>query len=287
MLNTILIGMSIGSVMLLIASGLSLVFGMLGVVNFAHGALYMVGAFVAVEVVSRTGSFVAGLVVAPLVVALAASFIEVVLLRPIYRHSHEKQLLLTFGLLVLIEEIARAVWGLDYRRIEVPAALAAQVRVFSEDLPVYRLFVLAAGAAVAAGLVLMIDRTRLGMVLRATMSNAQMVRGLGIGVSRYRTLVFALGGALAGLGGVIAAPLLPVQVNMGGAIILDSFIVVVLGGLGNVGGAVAASFALGLLRAFGQQYAADLVDTLTYVLLVLVLLLRPRGLLNVAAERKA
>lgn len=287
MLNTILIGMSIGSVLFLIAAGLSLAFGMLGVVNFAHGALYMLGAFIAVEVVARSGSFVAGLILAPLAVAALAAVVELTVLRPIYKYPHEKQLLLTFGLLVLIEEVARAIWGLDYKRIDVPALLSSQVTVFSESLSTYRLFILVAGLVVATLLVLMIERTKLGMVLRAAMSNAQMVRGLGINVSRYRTLIFAFGGALAGLGGVIAAPLLPVQVNMGGAVVLDSFMVVIVGGLGNVRGAIAASIGLGLLRAFGQQYAAEWVDTLTYVLLVMVLLLRPQGIFGNAAGRKA
>ncbi|MES2362654.1 MAG: branched-chain amino acid ABC transporter permease [Pseudomonadota bacterium] len=287
MLNTILIGLSTGSVMVLIASGLSLVFGMLGVVNFAHGALYMVGAFAGVEVVSRSGSFVAGLIAAPLVVAGLAALIEAFLLRPIYKHAHEKQLLLTFGLLILIEEMARAIWGLDYRRIDVPQMFATQATLFGESLPMYRLFVLALGVVVSVLLVLMIERTQLGMVLRAAMSNTQMVRALGIPVSRYRTLVFALGGALAGIGGVIAAPLLPVQVNMGGTIILDSFIVVIVGGLGNIAGAVAAAFALGLVQAFGQQYAAEWISTLTYVLLVIVLLIRPQGIFSKSEGRKA
>lgn len=287
MLTTILIGLSIGAVLLLVASGLALAFGMLGVVNFAHGTLYMLGAFAATEVVMRTGSFTIALLAAPLVVALLSTIVEVVLLRPIYQQPHEKQLLLTFGLLILLEEVARVLWGLDYRHIQVPVLLTGEVHVLGEQLPVYRLFVIGAGLLMAVALVLTIDRTRLGMVLRAAMTNAPMVRGLGISVKRYRTLVFALGGALAGLGGVIAAPLSPVQVNMGGTVILDSFMVVIIGGLGNVRGAVAAAFGMGLIRAFGQQYATEYVDLLTYVLLVLVLLLRPRGLFNSWKERKA
>ncbi|WP_249931244.1 MULTISPECIES: branched-chain amino acid ABC transporter permease [Comamonadaceae] len=287
MLTTVLIGLSIGAVLLLVAAGLALAFGMLGVVNFAHGTLYMLGAFVAAEVVARSGSFVAGLLIAPLVIAALAVAIEALLLRPLYEQSHEKQLLLTFGLLILLEEVARAIWGLNYRHIQIPGFLSGQMEVLGEKLPVYRVFVIAAGALVAAVLVLMIDRTRIGMVLRAAMTHAQMVRGLGISIARYRTTVFALGGALAGLGGVIAAPLSPVQVNMGGTVILDSFMVVIVGGLGNVRGAVAAAFALGLLRAFGQQYAVEYVDLLTYVLLVIVLLLRPQGLFNSPGARKA
>jgi branched-chain amino acid transport system permease protein len=286
-LGTLLIGFSISMVLLLIASGLSLIFGMLGIVNFAHGALYMIGAFVAVTVVGKTGSFALALLVAPVVVALLGAAIEITLLRPLYGQPHEKQFLLTFGLLLVLEESARAIWGVDYRNLDLPSVLAGQVQAFGQVLPMYRLFVSGLGLCVGLALLLYIERARVGMVLRAAMANATMARGLGIKVSRYRTLVFALGGALAGLGGTIAAPLFPVQVNMGTTILIESFVVVIVGGLGNVGGAMVGAILLGLLQAFGQQYAAEWVDIATYLLLALLLLFRPQGLFNSTAGRKA
>ncbi|MES3000782.1 MAG: branched-chain amino acid ABC transporter permease [Pseudomonadota bacterium] len=287
MINTLVIGLSIAAIQLLIASGLSLLFGMLGVVNFAHGSLYMLGAFVAVEVIARSGSFVAALIVAPIVVGLIAAMIELTLMRPTYRQPHERQLLMTFGVLLIIEEAARMVWGLGYRRVAVPPALSGAVQFAGEVISIYRLSVLAAGICLGAALVVFIEKTRVGMVLRAAMSNAQMVRAMGVRVSLYRAFVFALGGALAAMGGVVAAPLMSVQVNMGSTIILDSFIVVILGGLGNIVGAIAGSVILGVLQAFGQQYASDWVDVITYALLVALLLLRPQGLLNALTARKA
>lgn len=287
MISTLVIGLSIAAVLFLIASGLSLVFGMLGVVNFAHGSLYMLGAFVAVEVIALTGSFIAALIVAPIVVGLLSAVIEIVLMRATYKLPHEKQMLLTFGLVLVIEEAARVVWGLGYWRIDVPEFLNGVVQLAGELISVYRLSVLAAGILLGAALILFIEKTRFGMVLRAAMTNDLMVRAMGVRISRYRTFVFALGGALAAIGGVVAAPLLSVQVNMGAIVIMDSFIVVILGGLGNIVGAVAGSLILGLLQAFGQQYVSNWVDVITYTILVAVLLLRPQGLFNAKAARKA
>lgn len=287
MISTLVIGLSIAAILLLIASGLSLVFGMLGVVNFAHGSLYMLGAFAAVEVIAWTGSFYAALVVAPIVIGLFSALIEVALMRPTYKLPHEKQMLLTFGLVYVIEEAARTVWGLGYWRIDVPAALSGVVEIAGEVISVYRLSVLATGICLGVALIVFIEKTRVGMVLRAAMSNEVMVRGMGVRISRYRTFVFALGGALAAVGGVVAAPLLSVQVNMGALVILDSFIVVILGGLGNVTGAIAGAVVLGMLQAFGQQYVATWVDVITYAILVVLLILRPQGLFNAKASRKA
>lgn len=287
MLGTLLIGSSIAMVLLLIASGLSLIFGMLGVVNFAHGALYMIGAFTGAAVVARTGSFALALLVAPAVVAALGAILEMSLLRRLYRESHEKQFLLTFGVLLVLEETARAIWGVDYRRLDLPPDLSGQVVAFGQTLPVYRIFVTAVGLAVGIALLIAIDRSRVGMVLRAAMTNVDMTRGLGIQVSRYRTLVFALGGALAGLAGTLAAPLFPVQVSMGTTVLIESFVVVIIGGLGNVKGAIAGAILLGLLQAFGQQFAAEWVDIATYALLAMLLLFRPQGLFSLHAGRKA
>ncbi len=287
MTNTLLIGLSIGMLLLLIASGLSLIYGMLGVVNFAHGSLYMLGAFVATVVTSSIGNFWLGLLVAPLVLALLGGLIEWTLLRPLYKRDHEQQLLMTFGMILVIEEGARILWGLDYRNSTVPALFAQPLDVLGERVSSYRLFVVVFGAAVAAALYYVVDRTRLGIVLRAAMSNSQMVRTLGIRVSRYRTLVFAIGAGLAGLGGAIAAPMLPVQTSMGFQVIMDCFIVVIIGGLGNIRGSIIAALLLGQVQAFGQQYFSEWVDVIVYGMLALVLILRPQGLFSFGTGRQA
>lgn len=287
MLSIILIGLSIGMVMFLIASGLSLAFGMLGVANVAHGAFYMMGAYIAAEAIARSGSFILALAAAPIAVGLLAAAIEIGLLRLIYQRAHEQQFLLTFGLLLVLEEVARAVWGVDYRRVDAPALLDGSVQVFGEVLSTYRLFVTGVGLALSVALITSIERTKLGMVLRAAMTHPTMTRALGIRVSRYRTLVFAVGGALAGFGGAVAAPLLPVQVNMGSTVLLQSFMIVIIGGIGNVVGAVVASIALGLLQAFGETYAPDWVLIATYTLMAAVLLGRPQGLFTRSAGRRA
>ncbi|MEQ8346690.1 MAG: branched-chain amino acid ABC transporter permease [Sneathiellaceae bacterium] len=286
MLSTIVIGLSVAMLLFLLASGLTLIFGMLGVINFAHGALYMVGAFASWQVVAWTGSFWLALAAAPLLVAVIGLAMEL-LLKPLYARDHVFQLLLTFGGILVLEEAVRLVWGLDYKSVTAPPFLAGSVAIAGSEIATYRLFVIALGLAVAAALFLMIERTVLGMVLRAADSNAAMVRCLGIRVDRLRSFTFALGAALAALGGAVAAPLLPVQIGMGFSIIIDCFMVVIIGGLGNIRGAVAAAVLLGMVQAFGQRYVPDWIAVATYGVLILVLLLRPQGLFNLGRERSA
>lgn len=287
MISTIVIGLSIAMLLFLLASGLTLIFGLLGVINFAHGTLYMLGAFLTWQVVHWSGSFWAGLVVAPLVVAAIGAAMEYAFLKPLYGRDHVYQLLMTFGAILVIEEAVRLLWGLDYKSVVVPGTLQGSVEVAGSEIAVYRLFVLGLGAFVAAGLFVFIERTRLGMVLRAADSNPDMVRCLGIGVDRLRTFTFSLGAGLAALSGAVAAPLLPVQVGMGFTIIIDCFMVVIIGGLGNIRGAVAASVLLGLIQAFGQRYLPDWISVMSYALLVAVLIVRPQGLFNLSKERAA
>ncbi|MGX1309573.1 branched-chain amino acid transport system permease protein [Amorphus suaedae] len=287
MVATALIGLSIAMLLFLLAAGLTLVFGMLGVINFAHGAIYMLGAFGAFEVYRTTGSFWLALIVAPLAVAVIGAVMEMVLLRPLYDRDHVEQLLMTFGAILVIEEGVRMVWGLGYRDLPLPPALEGSLTVLGDDVAVYRLFLLAAGTAVGAGLFLLIEKTRLGMVLRAAMSYPTMVRALGIRIDRVRTIVFAVGAALAALAGAIAAPIVPIQVGMSFTIIVDCFVVVILGGLGNIRGAIAAAILLGLVQAFGQHYFPSWIEVATYLVLIGVLLVRPQGLFSVAPARKA
>lgn len=287
MVVTLLIGLSIAMLLFLLASGLSLIFGMLGVVNFAHGALYMVGAFVAYEVATRTGNFYFALAVAPAAVAIMGAVIEFGLLRPLYLRDHVQQLLLTFGLILVLDEGVRLIWGVNYRSITPPGIFALPINIFGENIATYRVFVVALGLVTLGVLVFVIERTRLGMVLRAAMSNAPMTRCLGIRVDRIRTAVFALGAGLAALGGAAAAPMMPVQVGMGSSIIIDCFIIVTIGGLGSVRGTAVAATLLGLTQAFGQYLAPGWIEVWSILVMIIVLLVRPQGLFGLKSSRVA
>ena len=287
MTRTLIIGHSIAMMLFLLAAGLTIIFGMLGVINFAHGVLYMVGGFIAVEVVNQTGNFWLSLLVAPLAVAALSALLEILLLRPLYDRDHVEQLLMTFGIILVLDEVVRTVWGLGYHDIPLPGSLSGAIPVFDSDVAVYRLFLIGAGLIAGLGLFALIEWTKLGIVLRGAMTHPAMVRSLGIPVSTIRTIVFALGGGLAALAGTIAAPLIPIQVGMGFGIIVDCFIVVILGGLGNIRGAIAAALLLGLVRAFGQQYFPEWIELSTYLVLMIVLLWRPQGLFTFSKGRKA
>ncbi|MBA3995605.1 MAG: branched-chain amino acid ABC transporter permease [Candidatus Accumulibacter sp.] len=277
-MSTLIIGLSLGMLLFLLASGLTLIFGMLGVINFAHGALYMLGAYIAFDIGRHTGSFVAGLIGATVLVALAGALIERLALRPLYDRPHFYQLILTFGVILVISEVVKVVWGLGYQESTMPPALAGTVDMFGSTIPVYRLFVIGFGALVSGGLFLLIEKSTFGMLVRAASSDGEMVRLLGLPVASVRMAVFALGSGLAGLAGAIAAPLFPIELGMATNTIIDCFIVVILGGLGNIRGAVAASLLIGLVRAIGYSYMPSWVDILTFSLLIATLLTRPQGL---------
>lgn len=274
-------GLSIGMLLFLLAAGLTLVFGLLGVVNFAHGSLYMLGAYVSFQIVQWTGSFWLALVVAPILVGVFSACMERFALRPLYARDHSYQLLLTFGFILVIEEFTRMVWGVDFKAVSPPAALSGTTEVAGSVITNYRLFIIAFGTIVSALLFYVIEKTRLGIVVRAASANSAMVSCLGVNVSRVRTGVFVAGAMLAAVSGVIAAPLLPLKLGMSFSIIIDCFIVVVLGGLGSIRGAILGAVLIGMSRAFGQVFAADLMLLLTYVLLIVTLIVRPEGLFSV------
>lgn len=280
-MSTFVIGLSIAMLLFLLAAGLTLIFGMLGIINFAHGAIYMLGAYVAYQVAATTHNFWLALCVAPLVLAAVGALIERLVLRPIYDRPHEFQLLATFGLILVLEEAVRIIWGLQLRSIAPPSGLSGSVHIFGTDISKYRLFVVLFGAIMGGLLFFGIERTRLGLILRASSNNAGMAELLGVEVGRVRTFIFALGAALAGIGGAIAGPMLPIQLQMGFSVILDCFIVVIIGGLGNIRGAVAGALLIGMTRAYGQQYAAEWIDIVTYGVLVVTLLVRPQGLFGI------
>ena len=279
-MSTFVIGLSIAMLLFLLAAGLTLIFGMLRIINFAHGALYMFGAYLAYQVGASSGTFWLALVVVPMAMAALGAATERWLLRPIYSMSHEFQLLITFGLILVVEEAVHVLWGLNGRSIATPEALAGSVELFGTAIARYRLFVIALGSVMIVLLMLGIERSRIGLVVRACSVNPSMAANLGVKVNTVRTAVFAAGAALAGLAGAVAGPMLPIQLQMGTTIILDCFIVVILGGLGNIRGAVLGALLIGMTRAYGQQWMPEWIDILTFGVLIVTLLLRPQGLFS-------
>lgn len=277
-MSTLVLGLSLACLLFLLAAGLTLIFGMLGVINFAHGALYMVGAYVSYQASLISGSFTVGLVVAALVAAGVGFVMEYFALRPVYRREHVYQLLLTFGFILLIESATRLVWGQDYKHVDPPQALSQIIQWGNDKVPAYRLFIIGIGVATSGLLFAALERTRLGLMVRAASSDPDTASSLGVNVAALRTGVFVIGAGLAGFGGAVAAPLVPVELGMGFGIVIDCFIVVIVGGLGNIRGAIFASLLIGMTRALGYQFAPGWVDVATFVLLIMTLMIRPQGL---------
>ena len=275
---TLLLGLSIGILLFLLAAGLTLIFGLLGIINLAHGSLYMLGAYVGYQTVLMTDSFALAMVVAPLLVAALGALIEVSVFRRIYKHPHHLQFLLTVGVLLVIEETVRFTWGLTYLKLDEPALFGGVTELAGVSFSNYRLFCTGIGVAAAMLLFWVLDRTPAGTILRAAQENDAMLGSLGVNVKRVRAAAVAIGAGVAAFAGVISAPLLPIEPSMGIRIILDCFVVVIIGGLGSIQGAIVASLLIGMTRAFGEQYFGDWVQVCIYGMLVITLLLRPQGL---------
>ena len=280
-----LAGVSNGMLLFLIAAGLSLIFGVLRIINFAHGTLFMLGAFITVSLTAlapaSAGSFVAALIGAAAGLALLGVAIESALLRRIYRSPHEFQLLLTFALVFILGDAAKLIWGREDNSVAVPGLLGGSAEALGLTFPIYRLFLIAAGIAVAAGLWVLLHRTRWGIFVRAATMDRAMLSALGVDTRRLFTAVFALGAALAGLGGALAAPVVAVGPGLHVQVIIDAFVVVVIGGMGSVMGALVASLLVGLVNAFGVLAFPGLAVVLTFACMALVLIVRPRGLYGV------
>lgn len=270
-------GVAFGALLLILSSGLALIYGLRGVINFAHGALYMLGAYVAYQSVGALG-FWGALVVAPLVVAVAGVALELGVFRPLEHRSHVEVGLVTFGLAMIIERVIVLIWGEDTLPVEGPGGLAGTVSVFGSGYPAYRLFIIATAAVMAVGLFVWLQRSRTGLHIRATSQDPEMAEILGVNVSRLSLLVMAVGGALAGVAGALAAPYFSVQPSMGQAILIPVLIVVVVGGVGSVGGAMTAALVLGIGQTLGNVWAPSVTVLLPYVLVIGVLLWRPTGI---------
>ena len=273
-------GIALGAIYVLVGIGLSLIFGLMNVVNFAHGAFFMAGAYVGVFLYGYTGSFWLSLVVAPLAMGLLGLVVERVLVRPLYGRGIDEPLLLTFGLSYVIVESVRIAFGLTGLPFGSPPALRGAVDIGVGYFPLYRLFLIAFSAVVIGALWLFIERTSYGLIIRAGARDPQIVQVLGIDISKVWLAIFGLGCALAGLAGILAAPLQGVTPEMGVPILAEAFVVTVVGGMGSLAGAVLAGLLVGIVVAMTSLVAPDLTKMAIFALMALVLLVRPRGLLG-------
>ncbi|MDF1801924.1 branched-chain amino acid ABC transporter permease [Thalassovita sp.] len=296
LVEQILNGLQSGVMLFLMAAGLTLVFGVMGLINLAHGSLYMVGAFAAASIAAATGSFVLALVAALAAAAVAGALIELIVIRRLYARDHLDQVLATFALILILSEGTRWMFGSFPLYLDVPSWLSGPISLPGGiQYPLYRLAIIVVGLAVAAGLFLLISRTRLGIRIRAGEADREMIAALGVDISKLYTMVFALGAALAGLAGALVGAIQSVQVGMGEPVLILAFVVVVIGGIGSIKGAFVGALLVGLTDTLGgvllpQLFAlfldpsaaatvgASLASMAIYILMAVVLVLRPSGL---------
>ncbi len=289
-------GFQLGILLFLLAAGLTLVFGIMDLINLAHGSLYMIGAYLAATFVAWTDSFFLGALLALPAALLVGIAVEVITLRRLYDRDHLDQVLATFGLILFFNELVRLIWGPAGLDIPLPAFLETSVEIIpGVPYPTYRLAIIAVGLAVAAFLYVLVARTRIGMRIRAGASNREMIAALGVNIKLLFTLVFGLGAVLAALAGLMAAPILTVEIGMGEGILILAFVVIVIGGIGSIRGAFLAAIIVGLIDTVGRSFLPDLLDLflseiaastaapalssmLIYVLMAVILTFRPQGL---------
>ncbi|CAM5205991.1 Branched-chain amino acid transport system permease protein OS=Castellaniella defragrans OX=75697 GN=HNR28_001294 PE=3 SV=1 [Castellaniella defragrans] len=275
-----------GLLLFLIASGLTLIFGIMGIINLAHGSFYMIGAYMAFAlqpVVAHLlgGGFIATLVVCILLTTLLGYLLEWVFFSYLYTRDHLQQVLMTYGLILVFEELRSILVGNDVHGVAPPPWLNGSIALGQVmTYPVYRLFISTVCIVVAIALYLVLTRTRLGMKIRAGASNREMISSLGVNIKRLYRVVFAIGVALAALAGAIAAPVTSVYPGMGNAILIVSFVIVVIGGIGSIRGAFLAAMLVGFVETFGQVFFPQIAGMLVYLLMALILLFKPQGLFN-------
>ena len=268
-----------GLLLFLVASGLTLIFGIMGIINLAHGSFYMVGAYLAFSLTQAIGNFWLALAAGLLLSFLLGIVLEALVMRFLYHRDHLYQVLLTYGLILIFEELRSLLWGDDVHGVAVPEGLAFSIPLTDTlSYQVYRLAMSGACLAIAFGMYWLIQRTRLGMMIRAGSVNRDMVQSLGINVGLLYRLVFALGLALAAFAGMLAAPVSSVYPGMGNQVLIISFVVVVIGGIGSVKGALVAALAIGLADTFGKVLAPQMAGMVVYLLMAAVLLWRPQGI---------
>ena len=295
-------GVQLGMLLFLLAAGLTLIFGIMDLVNLAHGSLYMLGAYFAATFAVFTGSFVLGAILALLATAVTGMVLEVIAIRPLYGRDHLDHVLGTFGLLLFFNELVRLVWGPAGMTLSLPSEMLTAVQILpGVYYPAYRLVIILVTMAVAALLYVVVMRTRLGMLIRAGASNREMVGALGINIKLLYTLVFGLGAALAGFAGLMQAPILTVQIGMGENILILAFVVIIIGGIGSIRGAFVAAMIVGLIDTIGRAFLPDLLrlvlstnaastlahslsSMLIYMLMAAILVFRPEGLFPAASR---
>ncbi|MBK7282710.1 branched-chain amino acid ABC transporter permease [Candidatus Aalborgicola defluviihabitans] len=268
-----------GLLLFLLASGLTLVFGIMGVINMAHGSFYMIGAYLAYWLTSKIGNFWLAIPLGLAIVILLGVVIEAVLFRRLYRRDHLQQVLLTFGLILIFEELRSILFGDEVQGVAVPAILNNSIPLTDNlSYPVYRLFISMTCLLIAGAMYWLIQKTRLGMMIRAGSSNRRMVQSLGININRIYSLVFAVGLALAAFAGMIAAPVSSVYPGMGNQILIICFVVVVIGGIGSIKGALVAALMIGITDTLSKVFLPDFSGFAVYLLMAIILLWRPQGL---------
>jgi branched-chain amino acid transport system permease protein len=295
-------GIQLGMLLFLLAAGLTLIFGIMDLVNLAHGSLYMIGAYFAATFAAVTGSFIAGAVLALIATLVVGMAMEVIAIRPLYGRDHLDHVLGTFGLLLFFNELVRLIWGPAGMTLPLPSEMLTAVQVLpGVYYPLYRLVIIAATLLVALLLYVLVMRTRIGMLIRAGASNREMVGALGINIKLLYTLIFGLGAALAGFAGLMRAPISFVQIGMGEDILILAFVVIIIGGIGSIRGALVASIIVGLIDTIGRAFLPDLVrhfvsysagssagpalsSMLIYTLMALVLVFRPEGLFPASSK---
>ncbi|MCV2219745.1 branched-chain amino acid ABC transporter permease [Thauera sp. Sel9] len=270
-----------GLLLFLVASGLTLVFGIMGIINLAHGSFYMVGAYLAFVLSSATGSLVMAIVLGIPLALVFGAILEWALFSHLYKRDHLEQVLLTYGLILIFEQLRSLLVGDDVHGVAIPAFLDASIQLTEVmSYPVYRLAISAVCVALAVALYYVIQRTRLGMMIRAGNDDRSMVESLGINIDMIYRVVFALGVALAALAGMLAAPISSVFPNMGSHVLIISFVIVVIGGIGSVWGALVAALIVGFADTFGKVLIPELSGIVVYVVMAVVLLWRPEGILK-------
>jgi branched-chain amino acid transport system permease protein len=297
LVEQLLNGLQYGAMLFMLASGLTLIFGIMGVINLTHGAFYMIGAYSAAFAVLGTGSFLVGALSALVGAGLYAVLVELAVIQWLYRRDHLYQVLATLGLILFTNEAVSILFGRKPPLMDIPPFLRGSVGLLPGlDYPVIRLAFIVIGASVAVGLWGLVNHTRLGMLIRAGADDREMVDALGVDIGRLYTLVFGLGGVLCGLAGVMAAPLLAIEIGMGERVLITTFVVIVIGGVGSIRGALVGALLVSMVDSLGRAYlpqalqlllpasvadtlGAGLVSASIYVLMALVLLVRPLGLL--------
>jgi len=296
LLEQLLNGLQYGAMLFMLASGLTLIFGIMGVVNLTHGSFYMVGAFCAAIALGKTGSFTAAIAAALLGSGGYGLLVEYLVIRKLYKRDHLYQVLATLGLVLFTNEAVSLIFGRRPPLVDTPSILAGSVTLMQGfEYPVIRLAFIVIGAAVALGLWFLVNRTRVGMLVRAGADDREMVEALGIDIRMLYMLVFGLGAVMCGLAGVMAAPLLAVEIGMGERVLITTFVVIVIGGVGSVRGALAGALLVGMVDSLGRAFLPQILDTILtpeiatplaaglasasiYLLMAVVLIVRPQGL---------